>query len=163
MRLHKEIRVAIPAGSITRCPTVGFTEDASVVATAPRQASQFGRVGVDTGHCPVVERRRLASTAAAVTARSPWAATISSTLRRNSSGWRLGTDTAPSTGDVVTKVKQADYIQPRAQQRAHKIGDGSASDIDSGNRGLEGARTMDPARAGAWRDGHGTRRNWVVT
>ena len=29
---------------------------------------------------------------------------------------------------------------------AHKTGDGSASDIDSGNRGLEGAMTMDPVK-----------------
>jgi hypothetical protein len=29
---------------------------------------------------------------------------------------------------------------------AHKTGDGSASDIDSGNRGLEGAVTMDPVK-----------------
>lgn len=39
------------------------------------------------------------------------AATRSSTLRRNSSGYRLGTDTAPSV-EVVTRVEQTDSGRP---------------------------------------------------
>ena len=99
-----------------------------MVATAPRQASQFGHMGVDTGHGPVVETGGglVANTAAVNRAESgrptsggdlgDWAARAHQIKHRaaESSGWGLGTDTAPST-DVVT-----------------------SSEIDSGNRGLEG-------------------------
>jgi len=88
-------------------------------------------MGVDTGHGPVVEAGGgLVAIAAAVDRAEfrggqpgggdlgDWAARAHQIkhLAAESSGWGSGTDTAPST-DVVT-----------------------SSDIDSGNRGLEGSR-----------------------
>ncbi|MET0796477.1 MAG: hypothetical protein ABWY21_03785 [Rhodococcus sp. (in: high G+C Gram-positive bacteria)] len=81
-----------------------------MVATAPRQASQFGHMGVDTGHGPVVEAGGgLVAIAAAVDRAEfrggqpgggdlgDWAARAHQIkhLAAESSGWGSGTDTAP--------------------------------------------------------------------
>ena len=133
-----------------------------MVATAPRQASQFGHVGVDTGHGPVVETGGgLVAIGAAVDRAEllgghPGGNDLAVMVagldlfpagcldrRTNRTALALVSPSYPLAVAPYFPTKRA--ILPN-KGSAHKTGDGSASDIDSGNRGLEGAMTMDPVK-----------------